>query len=155
MFPTRLLTGIRNRTILNPALYDTMCPTQKSYQGRVEGYDFEKQAENFAKLDAVLRANGSRLAYVAASHSKGDLHTNHRFAVASECGKLMWYKYVAYVAQGGQNHVFVGGLRVRLSLFLNLTADEQTVLLSGNFLTRLCFTPERLKYLDESNTLWS
>lgn len=158
-FPDRFYTGCRNRTIMNPALlYRGDSGSSWSFEGRVEDYNFEKQTRNFNRLQEVLEENGTKLLYVAASHSPGDRGINHRFAAVAEDGSLLWYKYVAYVAQGGQNHVFVAGYRLSLSLFLALSPKKQTALLSNSksaIKKAFSYDPGVLNRWDDTAKLWS
>jgi hypothetical protein len=74
-------------------------------------------------------------------------------------GSLLWNKYVAYSAQGAQNHVYVAGMRIKVSIFLHLLDYEQDALLSNSKKKiEKAFGPDhatRLKWLDESETLWN
>ncbi len=160
-FPNRFIVTSSGREIPNPA---ALCVTGNGYEnatqfeGRCDDYNFERQAVNFSNLQKVLVANGTKFGPIAAAHYKGDLHTNHRFVAAAENGNLFWYKYVAYVAQGGQNHVYVAGRRIKVSVFLGLTSEQQTALLSGSesaILLSFNGDERRVKYLDEINDLWS
>jgi hypothetical protein len=150
-FPARFYTGIRNTTIPNPAV---LYSGARTFQGLCSDYDFERQTDNFNALRQVLLANGTDFLYVAAAHYKGDLHTNHRFVACSADGRLMWNKYVAHVAQGGQNHVFVNGMRIKVSVFLRRTPVEQTALLTGRNVNQI-FDAGLLGYLDEAGELWN
>ena len=156
MLPERIATGFRNTTIPNPALLSEARKwPAKAFQGKAKDYNFERQTENFKKLRAVLQANGTDFAEVASAHYPGDLHTNHRFVVSTEDGSLLWHKYVGYAAQSGQNHVFIGGRRIKVSCFLELEEPQQRALLSGNkTYIGLVFDEKKLKYLDEAGTLW-
>lgn len=151
--PTHFKIGIGRRQVPNAALKHVGKPgTVSTFQGLVGDYDFAKQKKNFDTLSEVLSCNGDWMTFVAAAHFKGDLHINHRFDVLTESGNLIWHKYVGYVAQSGQNHVFVGGMAIKLSVFLALNSTEQRTLLSGSKLwINLIFPQERIKYLDESH----
>ena len=133
LFPNRFHTGCRNKTIPNPASchYARRDPEAVVYEGPVSAYDFKKQEQNRQKLEAVLRRNGTHLSVIASARYKGDRGENTRFAAASADGKLMWYKYVGFSAQGGQNHVFVCGMRIKLSTFLKMSEEDQSLLLTG------------------------
>ncbi len=156
MFPTRFATGIRQVTIPNPAYIHRNNPTAHTYEGLCSNYDFEKQTDNFKRLQAVLRENGTDFLFVAAAHYRGDLHTNHRFVACSADGSLLWDKYVGFVAQGGQNHVFVGGMRVKVSIFLRLSKDEQRALLSNSrSAIDALFDAAKLRWVNEDKTLWN
>lgn len=166
MFPTRFATGIRQVTIPNPAaLYSRPASGRwgsprpdnaRTFEGLCSEYNFEKQTDNFKRLQAVLRANGTDFLYVASAHYRGDLHTNHRFVACAADGSLLWHKYVGFVAQGGQNHVFVGGMRIKVSIFLKLRADEQRALLSNSrSLIAATFETKKLRWMNEDKTLWN
>jgi hypothetical protein len=155
MLPNRIPTGVKNQTVPNPAkLWDGMGDS-RVFEGLASDYDFEKQTENFERLSAVLAANGTYFTKVAAAHYDGNEHTNHRFNVLTENGALMWHKYVGMAAQSGQNHVFVAGMRIKVSIFLAMDEKEQRILLSGDkVLVTLVMEPDRLKYINEAGTLW-
>jgi hypothetical protein len=155
-FPERFHVGIRQVTIPNPAHLHRNNPAARTFQGLCSDYNFEKQTENYIRLRNVLRDSGTDFLYVASSHSRGDLHTNHRFVACSTDGSLLWNKYVAFVAQGGQNHVYVGGMRIKVSTFLGLQQHEQRALLGGHrSIIELTMDPKRMKYLNEDKTLWN
>lgn len=156
MFPARFYTGVRNTTIPNPAALERNNPTARTFEGLCSEYDFEKQTENYHRLREVLRTNGTDFLYIASAHYRGDLHTNHRFVACSADGRLLWNKYVAFVAQGGQNHVYVAGMRIKVSVFLKLKSYEQRALLSGSRSTILAkMDPAKMRYLNEAGDLWN
>lgn len=156
MFPTRFATGIRQVTIPNPAALNRNSGTGRVFEGLCSDYDFEKQTTNYRRLREVLRANGTDFLYVASSHQRGDLHTNHRFVACAADGSLLWNKYVAFVAQGGQNHVYVGGMRIKVSIFLKLKADEQRALLSNSrSAIDAMFDTAKVRWVNEDKQLWN
>lgn len=167
MFPTRFATGIRQLTIPNPARLHRSTNeygwfgrlrhgNAKTFEGLCSEYSFEKQTKNFKRLQAVLRANGTDFLYVASAHYRGDLHTNHRFVACAADGSLLWNKYVGFVAQGGQNHVYVGGMRIKVSIFLKLTPPEQRALLSNSrSAIDSHFDAKKLRWMNEDKTLWN
>jgi len=156
MFPTRFATGIRQVTIPNPANLHRNDPTARTFEGLCSEYDFKLQTTNFRRLREVLRANGTDFLYVASALYKGDLHTNHRFVACAADGSLLWHKYVGFVAQGGQNHVFVGGMRIKVSIFLELKADEQRALLSNSVSAcQALFDAAKVRRMNEDKTLWN
>lgn len=167
-FPTRFFTGIRNITIPNPAwlhrstnevsyLGRRRHGEAKTFEGRCEDYNFDRQAENYIRLRNVLRKFGTDFLYVAAAKYTGDLHTNHRFVACSADGSLLWHKYVGFVAQSGQNHVFVGGKRIKVSIFLGLNEEQQMALLSGSEsrIQQAFVNGPKLSYINEDRTLWN
>jgi len=155
-FPTRFETGYRQVTIPNPAYLRRNDLTARTYEGLCSDYDFEKQTTNFQRLREVLRKNGTDFLYVASAHYRGDLHTNHRFVACAADGSLLWNKYVAFVAQGGQNHVFVGGMRIKVSVFLKLTPDEQRALLSNSrSAIDAHFDAAKKRWIDEGKRFWN
>jgi hypothetical protein len=165
MFPTRFATGIRQVTLPNPAYryrngsfndYGQRLGDSVTFEGLCSDYDFEKQTTNFRRLREVLRANGTDFLYVASAHYRGDLHTNHRFVACSGDGRLLWNKYVAHVAQGGQNHVYVAGMRIKVSVFLKLNARKQRALLSNSHsLITSTFDAAKIRWMNEDKTLWN
>lgn len=89
-------------------------------------------------------------------HYKGDLHTNHRFVVLTKDNSLLWNKYVGFVAQGGQNHVFVAGRRIKVSCFVKFTPAQQTALLDANEdHLAWVFPKNKLARFNEDKTLWN
>lgn len=156
-FPTRFKTGVRSVTIPNPAWLHRNTPDAKVFEGLCSDYNFDRQGMNFIRLQEVLERNGTNFLYVAAAKYQGDLHTNHRFVACAADGSLLWNKYVAHVAQGGQNHVYVGGIRIKVSVFLGLHDFQQDALLSwSQRRIAIAFRHEiRLRYLDESRDLWN
>jgi hypothetical protein len=139
-YPERFHTGIRNTTIPNPAaLYRFSRDAVSVFEGRVEDYDFKQQYSNFFKLQAVLRTNGTKLGPIAVATYVGDGgYSNNwkprnltRFVSCSEDGRLMWEKYEGSSAGGGQNYVFVCGMKIKLSDFLVFSAKVQRDLLRG------------------------
>lgn len=156
MLPERIPTGVRATTIPNPAILHETTPGATVFQGSSAKYNFKRQTGNYDALRKVLLANGTDFGVIAASEAPGDLHMNHRFVVRSKNGKLLWNKYVAYVAQGGQNHVYVAGMRIKVSVFLKLKPKQQAVLLTGDqALIKKAFSPDTLKYVNEADSLWN
>ncbi len=167
-FPQRFRTGVRNTTIVNPAWlhenFDSneygaircMGTTAETFQGLCSDYDFRLQTKNFKALQEILKRNGTDFLYVAAARYMGDVR-NHRFVACSADGSLVWNKYVGYIAQGGQNHIYVSGMRIKVSVFLGLSDYKQDALLSGSKLMRMSAfgTQFNFKTLDESADLWN
>jgi hypothetical protein len=158
-YPIRFQTGVKSTTVPNPAVRyaaANRAGTARTYQGPVDDYNFERQADNFRRLREVLQADCRDFQNVHAAHYRGDLHTNHRFVVTTNDDSLLWHKYVGFVAQSGQNHVFVAGRRIKVSRFLELQPHQQRVLLSGTeFIIKSVFDATHLKLLDEAGTLWN
>ena len=169
-FPNRFYTGIRNTTIPNPAdlhrdfKYLHLSPMSGEnnetviFEGLCSDYNFRLQTDNYMDLRRILRRNGTDFLYVAAARYMGD-QRNHRFVACAKNGSLLWNKYVAYSAQGGQNHVYVAGMRIKVSLFLTLIDSQQDALLSHSMKKiEKAFGPDykaKLKFLDESKQLWN
>ncbi len=163
LFPARFQTGVRNTTVPNPAQLHSKNPKAYVFEGLASEYDFRKQLENYAKLEAVLQANGRSFLWVAGAYYpavRNWVHfppaNNHRFNAVADDGSLLWHKYVGMEPMGGQNHVFVAGMRIKVSMFLELNAQQQTALLENSrYQIAREFTPQKLKWLDEANELWS
>ena len=152
----RFRTGVRDTTIPCPASLHRGEPGAKVFRGPSVTYNFEKQTENYLKLRRVLMTYGKDFNQVSSAHYRGDLHTNHRFVVTTVDGSLLWNKYVGFVAQGGQNHVYVAGRRIKVSNFLGLKPAEQRALLSGKEdEIAAVFSVTQLRYLDEARALWN
>ena len=155
MLPDRIHTGVRGVTIPNPAIWAAQRYREvTSFEGDVRNYCFERQAVNFSNLQGVLRYHNKDFDQVAAAHYKGDLHRNHRFVVTTRDGSLLWYKYVGFVAQGGQNHVFVAGMRVKVSRFLGYSPAMQGALLRGD-IDLVKASNEWEPHHDETGSLWN
>jgi hypothetical protein len=169
-FPSRFHTGVRNTTIVNPAWLHRNFEeneygwlrmagtTAETFEGLCSDYNFRLQAENYIKLRNILRRNGTDFLYVAAARYMGDKR-NHRFVACSADGSLLWNKYVGFIAQGGQNHVYVAGRRVKTSIFLGLKPEQQDALLSASeSRIKKAFKGEKFfneRNIDESRDLWN
>lgn len=142
MYPKRFATGIRSTTIPNPARLGL--PGAVNFQGTVGKYKGFSiiQAKNFAMLQAALMLQGTKLGPICAATYDGIVGYNSygtynqhrrptRFVAASEDGRLMWEKYDAQCSQSGQNYVFAGGQKVKVSTFLGWGAAKQKQLLNG------------------------
>lgn len=155
MIPGRIATGFRRTTVPNPAVLFNGAEDSVVFQGPVAEYDFLKQTDNFISLQAVLMRNGDEFTQIASAKYKGDLHINHRFDVLTKSGKVLWHKYVGHAAQSGQNHIFIHGRRLKISMFLKLDPDQQDCLVQNDeFMIPHLFTPAKLRSLDESGGLW-
>ena len=155
ILPDRFHTGIRNTTVPNPAVIYQNGGKTRTFAGKVEDYDFKRQTKNYLALKKVLENCGKKFSYVAAAQYGGDLHTNHRFDVLTEDGSVLWHKYVGFAAQSGQNHLFMHGMRIKVSRFLSLEEPRQRALLSGSGIwIGLVFTPKELDYINEADKLW-
>lgn len=155
MHPHRFRTGYKNTTIPNPARLNNYLG-MRNFEGDVVGYNFEKQADNFRQLQEVLNPNGIHFTTIASTHYTGDCHTNHRFVVLTDNPAVIWVKYVGYAAQGGQNHLYIHGRRIKVSVLLRCTPEQQTALLHNNERQLAYeFTPDRLRLINESGTLWN
>jgi len=155
MLPNRIPTGLRNTTIPNPVDLKGKRGYRNAYQGSVDGYDFLKQRQNFEDLQARLAESGEMLVEVAGVMYDGDNGYNHRFVATNKSGTIVWHKYVGYAAQSGQNHVFIHGRRIKVSVFLKLGLGERHALISGkeDFINKV-FTKKRMSFLDEAGSLW-
>lgn len=154
--PNRIPTGNKNRTIPNPASLFQQQRGAKVYQGSASEYDFKRQSKNAAKLRQILIKNGTDFDCIAAARYKADdLCTNHRFVVTTTDNSLIWYKYVACSPLSGQNHVFVGGMRIKLRCFIEFDELTQSQLLSPRTFSVLAFDDLFRKRYDESSLLWS
>lgn len=166
-FPTRFATGVRNTTVVNPAwlhrthtsneygrLRDFSVPVD-TFEGLCSEYDFGLQSRNFKALQDVLHRHGTDFLYVAAARYKGNVR-NHRFVACSADGSLVWNKYVGFAAQGGQNHVYVAGMRIKVSVFLGLKKTEQNALLSGSKRKiDSAIGSRKIGWMNEDGELWN
>lgn len=152
--PVRIRTGYKNRTIPNPnrVPFGTYEDPNDKYQGLVEGYDFRHQNSNYLKLKKALKKFGVSFTKVTGMTSKGDTGRNHRFIVLTDNKAILWYKYVGYAAQSGQNHLYLHGRRVKVSCFLNAETEVQRALVTNVIPAKLA---TKVEYLDESGTLWN
>ena len=142
MYPKRFATGIRATTIPNPARLGL--PGAVNFQGTVDKYKGFSviQAKNFAALQAALKRQGTELGPICAATYDGIVGCNSygtyyqhrrptRFVAASKDGRLMWEKYDAECSQSGQNYIFAGGQKVKVSTFLAWKPSTQKKLLNG------------------------
>lgn len=151
----RIPTGYKARTIQNP-LFLSGYNDLKTQVADVMLYDWKKQKANFDSLANILKEYGHPLETVASARYKGDRGENHRFVAADATGKVLWYKYVGYVAQGGQNHLWLHGFRIKVSSFLRLNPAKQNALVQGDPAhIALVFTEKELKILNDSTVLWN
>jgi hypothetical protein len=163
MLPDRIRTGYKDRTIPNPAglagqstWFGVFENSREVYQGPVSGYNFRKQAENFIKLKNVLEANGIKFTAVSGLLYNGDRGYNQRFVVLTSHPAILWYKYVGFIAQSGQNHIFIHGRRIKVSLFLAQLPEVQTALLHNRMdEVDMLVKDGHLKWLDESAAYWN
>lgn len=155
MFANRIRTGFKDRTIPNPSTL-SYSGLREVYEGPVSGYDFKKQKANFVKLENALFDAGVQFTEVSGIVYDGDCGYNHRFVVLTNRENVLWYKYVGYAAQGGQNHMFIHGCRIKVSIFLSESADVRRALLDNRLddVDRLT-KPGHLDYINESKDLWS
>ena len=168
-FPDRIHTGYKDRTIPNPALLGARGGSRYSrqtdwgeyknrrevHQGPISGYNFRKQTANKDKLEAVLAQHDIKFTDVAGILYDGDRGYNQRFVVLTTHPKVLWYKYVGYIAQSGQNHLFIHGRRIKVSLFLGLREEEQAALVSGSDSEiKYYFSGKKLELLDEAGCYW-
>lgn len=159
LYPARFDTGIKKRTILNPCNEFAGVGDTKVFQGVADDYDFKHQSSNFLRLQKVLKDNGTELGpLVAATYSGWASSWNNkmirltRFVTCSKDGRLMWEKYEGKTSGGGQNHVYVAGMKIKLTDFLELGSREQWALLTWDpVLIALVFEPKLLKRIDVYN----
>jgi hypothetical protein len=155
MIPERIRTGYRETTVPNPANLFSGIDTAETFQGDASKYNFLKQTQNFKVLQSILERNGDGFTKISAAKYKGDLHINHRFDVLTESGKILWHKYVGHAAQSGQNHIFIHGRRLKISVFMKLDPDQQDCLVRNDeFMIGKMFTPAKLQNIDEAGGLW-
>lgn len=168
-FSDRIPTGYKDRTIPNPALLGASGASRYSrqtdwgeyknrrevYQGPVAGYNFRKQTANYEKLVAALVQHSIHFTDVSGLLYDGDRGYNQRFLVLTTHPKVMWYKYVGFIAQSGQNHLFIHGRRIKVSCFLAMKEEEQAALLSGSDSEiNYYFSGKKLELIDEADCYW-
>ena len=113
--PARFATGAGKSTVPNPAHMSTV-----KYEGDPAGYDFGPQAKNYNAIKVALARNGKKLEYVGVAKSIAGPDT----FVATAPG-FIWVKYVAASPQGGQNYVFVNGVKMNASAFIGSKPETQ------------------------------
>jgi len=137
--PERIRTGMGNVTVPNPyhasdsksAYYGDDQKWINLYMGDPEQYQFisKMQRANYEKLKAVLAAAGLKFDQFYAgtylgtggyNNPKGSAKLENIVGVVgnSETPTLVWHKYEGAVAGGGQNHVYVGNAKYKLTDFL-------------------------------------
>lgn len=151
--PARIPTGYKGRTIPNPQFLSYLAT--ETYQGPAADYNFRKQTANKDKLVAALAQHGIQFTEVSSLIYTGDRGYNQRFVVMTTHPAVMWYKYVGFIAQSGQNHLFIHGRRIKVSLFLGLREEEQAALVSGSESEiKYYFSGKKLELLDEAGQFW-
>lgn len=163
MLHDRIRTGYKDRTIPNPAglagqstWFGEFRNSREVFQGPAEKYNFRKQAENFIKLKNVLERNGIKFTLASGLLYDGDRGYNQRFVVLTDKPGILWYKYVGFIAQSGQNHIFIHGKRIKVSYFLAQPPGVQDALLHNDMdeVDRLV-KPGHVKWLDEAGAYWN
>lgn len=141
MFPARFPTGVRKTTIPNPATLFTLSENATRFQGQVEDYDFKFQAANFLRLQKALNQFGTSLGPIASVTYPAEAgcyydgttsRTLTRFVSCSKDGSLMWEKYEGNTPGSGQNYVYAGGQKIKLTTFLGYTDAERRAWMSGD-----------------------
>jgi len=163
MIPNRIRTGYKDRTIPAPAqlagtetVWGSFATYRAAYEGAAKGYDFLKQTQNFNGLRTALERNGIKFTEVSAILYDGDRGYNQRFVALTSNPGVLWYKYVGFIAQSGQNHIFIHGKRIKVSYFLAQPPAVQDALLHNDMdeVDRLV-KPGHLKWLDEAGAYWN
>lgn len=161
--PDRIRTGHMNRTIPVPSrlqLYNV----RDRYEGPAKEYDFLKQTDNYKKLSKALAKYGLQFTDVSALLYEGDRGYNQRFVAMTNHPFVFWYKYVGYAAQGGQNHIWVSGRRIKVSRFLACSQALQKALIANDYKTiikvavkdKMIKSPsDEIYWLNEGRYLWS
>lgn len=130
----RIATGVRETTVPVPG--DGVMRKLKP------DFDWGGQFKNFTKLNAILARNGLAFTKVARhinpnatpAYTVRDRHnkTCTLITYLAVCaGHIVWYKYEGECAGGGQNHVFVNNVKMKLTCFLAKSDHEQDELLMG------------------------
>ena len=113
--PARFATGAGKSTVPNPAHMSTV-----KYEGDPAGYDFGPQTKNYNAIKVALARNGKKLEYVGVAKSIAGPDT-----FVATAPDFIWVKYVAESPQGGQNYVFVNGVKMNASAFIGSKPETQ------------------------------
>ena len=112
--PARFDTGAGKTTVPNPAHMSTV-----KYEGDPAGYNFGPQKKNYDAIKAALARQGKKLNYIGVAVSAAGPDT-----FVATAPNFIWVKYVAASPQGGQNDVYVNGVKMHTSSFVG--ADPAT-----------------------------
>jgi hypothetical protein len=125
--PERFATGVGKTTVPNPGVSDTSV-----FSGDPAKFDFGKQTENYKALSRVLALMKKKFVYVGASafvgrgsYLKPDTPAKLVSFVAVDsltAPTFVWQKYEGQVAGGGQNYCYVGGVKIKTTVVLELAA---------------------------------
>ena len=127
------------RLIRNPG-YQAMFRILKGgtvFEGSPKDFNFQKQRSNFRALSEILERNDMGFTYIGAetyypedwrnqlNQKRGKkLYGLTSFVVIAP--KLMWYKYEGATRGGGQNYIYVGSAKMKMTHFLfDLTSEQQ------------------------------
>lgn len=116
-----------------------------SYVGSISKYTFSSQVmeDHYIKLKRILEDHSLKFAMIGSSTYVGEGSYDARWNNPVATAKLtkfvafvgdpwkspfVWYKYEGQTAGGGHNHVYVGGEKIKLSDFYNLSANKQNLL---------------------------
>jgi len=140
--PVRIRLGVGDQTAPNP-FHTRGKGYTNHFSGNPDQYQFasHSQRNNYLKLKEVLRKNGLKFNHFFASTyigGGGYANPNNKNRLETFIGIVgdinnpvfIWYKYEGYVAGGGQNYVIMGGVKGRLSNFLEYKPAIQTKLIN-------------------------
>ena len=135
---TRVATGVRKTTVA--------LPDEKNGFVRInKNTPWNYQHENFDDIQEILARHGKRLTRVSMyTDTDGIPHyqdiggrragrkVNLTSFVALCTDTLVWQKYEGRCAGGGQNTVYVGGEKMKLTTFLDLSKAKQDKLIRAS-----------------------
>lgn len=104
------------------------------YEGPIEKFEdfagFEKQRENYEKLQNTLSPLNIKLSYmwvgIFSSHGKR-LH----FVAKDPTNTVFWVKYEAESRGSGQNKLYINEQQIKLTTWLAMTPSEQIIFFSN------------------------
>ena len=153
----RIPTGVRKTTVLDPSTYDGGDYARhwfkknrikiRRFSGDPMDYVLsDVQEAHFANLSDILARNGLEFEYMGLAEYEGQAHymrrpwahkrpTLFRFVMTASnpdgTPAFVWEKFEGIAAGGGQNRVYVGGKKMKLTEFMRKTAKAQDKLVQG------------------------
>ena len=120
----RLIEKSKNNAYINEEGH-TCVKLSLSFEGSVNNYSWKHQLNNYTRIQEVLKRNGTGLLAVASATYPADRGKLTCFVSISQDGKIVWYKYEGWAVGGGSNHIYINGLKMKLTDFLAGTKEQQ------------------------------
>lgn len=118
------------KKIQNPIFDPNKCDLE-SYQGSIEGFNFEHQTNNYLALQKSLDDFKIKLTDIwygkfTDEYEKPRTH----FVVRSFDGNFFWQKYESMAQGSGQNRIYIKGKQYKTTVWLCMTPEDRENLLN-------------------------